>query len=168
VPISTYYDVNNPKGGNVVLAHADGYSYVLGSVVSDRYRSGHSFLESIVPYNLNPSVNHTNIHETEDAVTRMRVLGAEIELGLIHPDGTLYRRRNARIYAGVLQPRFRIGIYPRLIGSLPVSGGAHSPSAGYTKTRNALNGIMTALAAGDDTGLITAIMSTYPTSPTSR
>jgi hypothetical protein len=166
-PVTTYYDSNNTESGNVILAHGDGRSYVLGSVVSARYRSGHSFLESVVPYNLNPSVNHTNLHETEDSVPRMRVLGAEIELGLIHPDGHSPSEDEMQNYMrAYYNHALRIGIYPRLDReACQYQVEAHiAPSIGYTKTRNALNGIMTALAsASDDTGLITAIMSTYPT-----
>jgi hypothetical protein len=135
--------------------------------VSDRYRSGHAFLESIVPYHLNPGVNHTNIHETEDAVARMRVLGAEIELGLLHADGHSPTEDEMQAYMqAYYNHALRIGIYPRLDReACQYQVEAHiAPSIGYTKTRNALNGIMTALAAAsDDTGLITAIMSTYPT-----
>ena len=166
-PVSTFYDASDTDGGNVVLGHSNGHQYVLGSVVSKRYRSGHSFLESIVPFHLNPSVNHTNIHETEDSITRMRVLGAELELGLVYPDGRSPSEDEVQQYMrAYYNHALRIGIYPRLDReACQYQVEAHiAPSVGYTKTRNALNGIMTALmAASDETGLNTAIMSTYPT-----
>lgn len=166
-PVSTYYDASDTGSGNVILAHANGHQYVLGSVVSERYRSGHSYLESIVPFHLNPSVNHTNIHETEDSVTRMRVLGAEIELGLVYPDGRSPTEDEVQAYMrAYYNHALRIGIYPRLDReACQYQVEAHiAPSIGYAKTRNALNGIMTALmAASDEVGLNTAIMSTYPT-----
>jgi len=86
VPV-TLYTPDDTDGGNVVLAQPNGQRYVLGSAISNRYRSGEPFVPSIAPYNLNPSVNHTNIHETEDPATKLRVLGAEIELGIVHQDG---------------------------------------------------------------------------------
>jgi hypothetical protein len=139
----------------------------LGSVVSRRYRSGHGFRESIVPYNLNPSVDHSNIAETEDPTARMRVLGAEIELGLVHPDGRSPTEAEMQAYmTAYSRQAHRIGIYPRLDReACQYQVEAHiAPSIGYSKTRSALFGIMTALAAAsDDTGLVTAIMSTYPT-----
>jgi len=167
LPITAFYAGNNANGSNVFLAHANDHQYVLGSVVSSRYRSGHGYLESIAPYNLNPSVNHTNIQETEDPIARMRVLGAEIELGIVHPDGGSPSEDEMQEYMkAYYNHALRIGIYPRLDReACQYQVEAHiAPSLGYNKTRSALTGIMTALAAASvDTGLITAIFSCYPT-----
>ena len=65
-PVTTYYDSSQLDIGNTLLTEISGHPIVLGSYVAERYRSGHTILESLVPYNLNPSVNHTNISETED------------------------------------------------------------------------------------------------------
>lgn len=166
-PVTTYYDANNQDTGNVLLTELNGRPLVLGSVVSERYRSGHSLLESTVAYNLNPSVNHTNIAETEDSLTRLRVLGAEIEMGLMHPDGESPSEAEVQgfinSYAG---HAVRIGVYPRLDReACQYQVEAHiAPSVGYHKTRNALNGMLTALAAASrDTNLRTLIFSCYPT-----
>jgi len=72
LPVTAYYDSDHDLGANVFLAHVDGHSYVLGSAVSPRYRAGKTLAQSVVPYNLNPSVNHTNLHETDEPTTRMR------------------------------------------------------------------------------------------------
>ncbi|MBE2271241.1 MAG: hypothetical protein IAE80_23610 [Anaerolinea sp.] len=153
--------------GNVIVSHVGGRKIVLGSVVSQRYRAGHSFVESIVPYNMNPSVNHTNVAETEDSVTRMRVLGAEIELGLVHEDGGSPSEAEVQSFmSAYYNHALRIGIYPKLDReACQYQVEAHiAPSVGYTKTRNALNGILTALAlAAADTHLMTAVYSCYPT-----
>src|SRR5690606_2621615 len=166
-PVSAYYDTDDTDGGNVFLGETNGRKYVLGSVVSKRYRSNHGFIESIVPYNLNPSVNHTNIHETDDPVTRMRVLGAELELGLVHRDGSQPTEEQMQEFMrSYYNHALRIGIYPKLDReACQYQVEAHiAPSIGYHKTRTALNGIMTALAlASQDTGLQTAILSCYPT-----
>ncbi len=165
--VSAYYDANQTDGGNVILGACNDERYVLGSVVSDRYRSGQSFLESVVPYNLNPSVNHTNIQETDDPITRMRVLGAEIELGLVHPDGASPTEDEMQDYMRAYYTHaLRIGIYPKLDReACQYQIEAHiAPSIGYHKTRTALNGMLMALAASsEETGLQTAMLSCYPT-----
>ncbi|MCC6803350.1 MAG: hypothetical protein IT319_10720, partial [Anaerolineae bacterium] len=166
-PVTTYYDAGNLNTGNVLLTEIQGRQLVLGSVVSERYRSGHTLLESIVPYNLNPSVNHTNISETEDSLTRLRVLGAEIELGLMHPDGASPTEAEVHGFISAYSGHaLRIGVYPRLDReACQYQVEAHiAPSVGYNKTRNALNGMMTTLSlASRDTGLRTLIFSCYPT-----
>jgi hypothetical protein len=166
-PVTLFDPESADSQGNVLLAEHNGHHFVLGSFVSERYRSGHSYIESIIPYNLNPSVNHTNIHETEDSTTRMRVLGAEIELGLVHRDGRSPSEEEMQEYMRrYYDHALRIGIYPKLDReACQYQVEAHiAPSIGYHKTRAALNGILTALAAAsDDTGMVTAIMSCYPT-----
>ncbi len=166
-PVTTYYDANQPDTGNVLITMIEGHALVLGSFVSRRYRSGHSLLESIVPYNLNPSVNHSNIGETEDASTRLRVLGAEIELGLVHPDGHSPSEAEVQGFISAYATHAqRLGVYPRLDReACQYQVEAHiAPSVGYSKTRNALTGMLTALAAASrTTDLRTLIFSCYPT-----
>lgn len=165
--VSVYYEPQNERDAQVLLAEANGQRYILGSVVSHRYRSGKSLLDSIMPYNLNPAVNHTNIHTTEDHTERMRPLGAELELGLVHHDGNspseTEMQNFIRSYYDHAQ---RLSIYPRLDReACQYQIEAHiAPSIGYQKTRSALTGMMAALAAAcEDTGLRTAILSAYPT-----
>ena len=166
-PVTTYYDATNLDTGNVLLTEMKGRPLVLGSFVSKRYRSGHSALESVVPYNLNPSVNHSNIKETEDSLARLRVLGAEIELGLVHPDGHSPTEDEVQGYITAYAARAqRLGVYPRLDReACQYQVEAHiAPSVGYNKTRSALTGMLTALAAASrDTNLRTLIFSCYPT-----
>ncbi|MDX2162777.1 MAG: hypothetical protein SF162_15770 [bacterium] len=170
VPLSAHHDQADDAAlerGNIILAHQNGRAYVMGSTVSARYRGDHTFADSIVPYNLNPSVNHTNIQETEDPLTRMRVIGAELELGVVHGDGAPPTEADVQEYIKAYYVHAsRIGIYPRLDReACQYQVEAHiAPSVGYQKTRTALNGMFAALAAASqDTGLITAIMSCYPT-----
>ncbi len=166
-PLTTYFDPKQSDSGNVILTHFNGRPIVLGSMVSKRYRGDHPVAECIVPYNLNPSVNHTNIEQTEDPLTRMRVLGAELELGLVHPDGKSPTEDEVQSYIHAYYTHAsRIGIYPRLDReACQYQVEAHiAPSVGYQKTRTALNGMFSALAAASqDTGMVTAIMSCYPT-----
>ena len=165
--VTTYFTDDTAQGAQIILAESQGERYILGSIVSQRYRKGQSLLDSIIPYNLNPSVNHTNIHTTEDHIQQMRPLGAEIELGLVHKNGDSPSEAEMqdfiRIYYDQAQ---RLGIYPRLDReACQYQVEAHiAPSIGYQKTREALAGIMASLAAaGEETGLRTAVMSAYPT-----
>lgn len=166
-PVTTYYDANNQDTGNVLITEINGHPLVLGSVVSKRYRSGHSLLESTVAYNLNPSVNHSNIGETEDSLTRLRVLGAEIEMGLMHPDGASPSEAEVQKFITAYATHAQqLGVYPRLDReACQYQVEAHiAPSVGYHKTRNALTGMMTALAlTSRETNLRTLIFSCYPT-----
>lgn len=166
-PVTTYYDPARLDIGNTLLTEIGGHPIVLGSYVAERYRSGHTILESLVSYNLNPSVNHTNIGETEDSMTRLRVLGAEIEMGLVHLDGASPTEGEVQDFIhAYYNHALRIGVYPRLDReACQYQVEAHiAPSVGYNKTRNALTGMMTALAAASrDTDLRTLIFSCYPT-----
>jgi hypothetical protein len=165
-PVTTFYDSTQTNGGNVIIAHCDDHQYILGSVVSSRYRSGKSLANSIVPYNLNPSVNHTNIDETEDAGTRIRAIGAEIELGLFHRDGSPPDETEVKRYIAEYQANAqRLGITPQVDReACQYQIEAHiAPGIGYHRTRNALDGIMTALVASSDAAeLQTGVFSCYP------
>jgi len=166
-PVTTLYDSGNLNSGNVLITSINGHPVVLASVVSSRYRAGYDFLKSLVPYNLNPSVNHTNIKTTDDPVTRLRVLGAEIELGLVHQDGSSPTEAEVQ---GFMQAYYRqavrIGIHPHLDREACMyQVEAHiAPSVGYHKTRMALTGILTSIAASSrETGLRSLVFSCYPT-----
>ncbi len=164
--VKLYYDPS-PNGANVILSETQGHSFVLGSVVSKRYRGEKTFAQSVVPYNLNPSVNHTNIHETDNPGTRMRALGAEVELGLVHPDGKSPTEAEMQNYMRTYQEHARrLGITPHVDReACQYQIETHiAPSVGYYKTRSALQGILTALVTScEETGLQTAILSSYPT-----
>lgn len=165
--VSTFYPQDDLRGANVFLAHVNGKTHVLGTVVSARYRSGKSYRHSIVPYNLNPSVNHTNIDQTDNPTARMRALGAEIELGLVHKDGESPSEEEMQNYMAAYRRHARkLGITPHLDReACQYQIETHvAPVVGYHNTRQSLVGILTALAASsEETGLLTALMSTYPT-----
>jgi len=166
VPVTCYYDQDDAAGGNIILAHVNGQQYILGSMVSKRYRSGKTPVQSVVPYNLNPSVNHTNLHETEDPGTRMRAMGAELELGLLHYDGSPPTEDDVQNFINAYQAHARrLGITPEVDReACQYQVEVHiAPAIGYHRTRLALDGIMRAIAASSETtGLETAIFSSYP------
>ncbi len=164
--VTALYDSTQTDKGNVILGEYGGKQFILGSVVSSRYRSGKSLMDSIIPYNLNPSVNHTNIEDTPDKNTRMRAIGAELELGLLREDGTgpTLEEMDAYIERYTSHAR-RLGITPQIDReACQYQIETHvAPGIGYHRTRSALDGIMTSLTqASKATGLYTAILSCYP------
>lgn len=167
IPVSTLYPAADTSKGNVLIGHLGDRTFILGSYVSNRYRSGKSVMQSIVPYNINPSVNHTNLNETDDPATRMRAIGAELELGLLHPDGSSPAEDEMQQYIQAYQNQARrLGITPQIDReACQYQVEAHiAPGVGYHRTRSALENIMYALmAASESTGLHTAILSSYPT-----
>jgi hypothetical protein len=166
VPVTTVYEPDEKNGANVVMAQVNGRNHVLGAVVSRRYRGKKTMAQALVPYNFNPSVNHTNIHETDDPVSRMRYLGAEIELGLVHRDGHYPVEADIQDF----MQRYRLhaqklGITPQVdreAGQYQIE--AHvSPVMGYHKTRTALGGILAVLTlVSEETGLLPAVLPSYP------
>lgn len=164
--VTTYYP--NPEGdkGNIYVVEKNGKQFILGSAVSKRYRSGKTLAKSIVGYNLNPSVNHTNLHETDSPSTKMRALGAELELGLLKPDGSKPTEAEMQQYIQSYQNNARrAGITPQIDReACQFQVEAHiAPGIGYHQTRHALDGIMRSLiASSESTGLITAILAAFP------
>ena len=159
------FDPHNPAHAQILMAETNGQQYILGSAVSQRYRSGRSLLDSLTPYDLNPAVNHTNLETTADHIEQIRPLGAEVELGLVHHNGSSPTEEEMQLFIRTYYDQAqRIGISPRLDReACQYQIEAHiAPGIGYHKTRAALNGMMTALASTcEETGLRTAIMSAY-------
>lgn len=164
IPISTLYPES--EKGNVILGHANGQKYLLGSFVSKRYRHDKTLLQSVVPYNFNPSVNHTNLNESHNPSTEMRALGAELELGLYKPDGSAPTNEEVGKFSEIYRNYARMqGITPTVDREACMyQVEVHvAPSIGYNRTRNSLDSIMKSLAAAStSTGLYTAMMSAYP------
>ncbi len=166
LPVTTYYIDTDSHKANVYLANVNSKTFVLGSVVSKRYRSNKTYAQAFTAYNLNPSVNHNNISETDSPFTHMRALGAEIELGLLHPDGRGPDEDEMTRFISIYQQHARkLGITPQIDReACQYQVEAHiAPGVGYARTRASLEGIMSALLATCElTGLYTAIMSAYP------
>ena len=88
-------------------------------------------------------------------------------MGLVHPDGHSPTEDEVQGFITAYSSHAqRLGVYPRLDReACQYQVEAHiAPSVGYSKTRNALTGMLTALAAASrDTDLRTLIFSCYPT-----
>ena len=161
----TLHESDSSKG-NVLQVEVNNKSYILGTFVSERYRKNKSLIESIIPYNFNPSVNHSNIHETDTPHTRMRALGAELELGLYHEEGEAPTEEEIQQFIYIYKSNARkLGITPQVDReACQYQVEVHvSPGIGYNRTRQALDSIMGSLVvASNATQLNTAILSAYP------
>jgi hypothetical protein len=165
--VQTYFDPQDLNMPNVLFVEQNGKRYVLGSYVSRRYRKGKSIMGAMTPYHLNPAVNHLNLAETTAPGTRMRALGAEVELGLMHRDGRGPTVAESDEYTRHYQKHARrLGITPQIDHeACQYQIETHvAPGVGYHKTRHSLEGIVQALVhSSEATGLITSILSAYPT-----
>lgn len=165
-PVTACMGTDDPNNANILLAEINGKKFVLGSVVSGRYRSGKTIAQAMTSYHLNPSVNHTNISETDHPNTRIRAIGAELELGLLHPDGTGPTEDQMQAYITAYHRHARqLGITPQIDReACQYQVETHiAPSIGYHRTRGSLEGILRALVTSSaETGLNTAIFSSYP------
>jgi len=164
VPLSTVYPTS--ERGNVILAEVNGVKHILGSFVSKRYREGESIVQSMIPYNFNPSVNHTNIDETYNPSTKMRALGAELELGLFHEDGSFPNEASMQHFIETYRDNaHKLGITPQVDReACQYQVEVHiAPGVGYHRMRQSLDGILASLvAAGDATNIKTAMLAAYP------
>ncbi|MBZ0278643.1 MAG: hypothetical protein K8I60_21020, partial [Anaerolineae bacterium] len=166
-PVTAYYDDAPPESANIFLGEVNGQRHVLGSAVSGRYRGDKTLPKSIVPYNFNHSVNHTNLGETDDPSIKVRSMGAEIELGLVLRDGASPTEAQMQEYMRIYKTHAqRLGISPHVDReACQYQIEVHvAPVVGYAKTRTALQNILTALAlTSEETGLLTALLPAYPT-----
>jgi hypothetical protein len=164
IPITTLYP--DSRAGNVLIGHVGETQYVLGSCVSKRYRHGKTALQSVIPYNFNPSVNHTNLNESHNPTTELRALGAELELGLYHPDGQSPSEAEMAQFTEVYSANARsLGITPQVDReACAYQVEVHiAPGIGYNRARHSLDGILKSLVeASKATGLYTAILASYP------
>jgi len=164
IPVSTFHQ--STESGNSILGNINGKQYLLASFVSKRYRKDKPLLKSITPYNFNPSVNHTNLSETDNPKTKLRALGAELELGLYHEDGTPPTEEQMQQFIQSYRNyAHRLGITPQVDREACMyQVEVHiAPGIGYHRMRQSLDNIMQSLiAAGKTTNLNTAIMSSYP------
>lgn len=164
IPLTLMYQ--DSQKGNVILGQIGDTSFVIGSFVSARYRFGKPLLKAIVAYNFNPSVNHHNLHETENPTTQLRALGAELELGLYHKDGGAPSEEEVLRFSEIYRNNaHKLGITPQVDReACQYQVEVHiAPGVGYQRTRKSLDSILHSLVlAGDATGLNTAIMASYP------
>jgi hypothetical protein len=79
-------DGDDPDGpdGNVLVSRTE-RPYVMAVILGKRFQQG-PWLDYVKPYNLNPAVIHTNIHEAGGPL-KLRPVGTELEVGMSRRDG---------------------------------------------------------------------------------
>lgn len=81
-----YFDTDEESPDGNVLLSKTGRPYVLAVILGKRFQQG-PWLDYVKPYNLNPAVIHTNIHEAGGPL-KLRPVGTELEVGLSRLDGS--------------------------------------------------------------------------------
>jgi hypothetical protein len=79
-------DDETAPDGNVLLSKGHMRPIVLGNILGKRFQQS-SWLDYIKPYNLNPAVIHSNLHEAGGPL-KLRPVGTELEVGMVRPDGS--------------------------------------------------------------------------------
>ena len=81
-----YYEEDEQSpDGNVLLSKGATRPFVLGSILGKRFQQS-VWIDYVKPYNLNPSVIHTNLHEAGGPL-KLRPVGTELEIGMVRADG---------------------------------------------------------------------------------
>src|SRR5579859_1434413 len=78
-------DDEESPDGNVLLSKAGARPFILANILGKRFQQGF-WMDYVKPYNLNPSVIHTNLHEAGGPL-KMRPVGTELEIGMVRADG---------------------------------------------------------------------------------
>lgn len=163
IPITTFH--SSTETGNSIVGEIGGRAVLLASFVSKRFRK-RPLLQCITPYNLNPGVNHTNLDAADSPRTKLRALGAELELGLYCADGSPPAEERIQRFINIYRAHaHKLGIAAKVDReACRYQVEAHvAPRIGYHRVRQSLDGIMQSLvAAARETELCTAIMSSYP------
>ena len=163
IPITLFH--NSTQLGNSIIGEINGRRLLLASFVSARFRN-QPLLKHVTPFNLNPSVNHTNLDDADSAWTKLRALGAELELGLFCADGSSPSEEQVQQFISTYRAHaYQLGITPQVDREACMyQVEVHvAPGIGYHRTRRSLDGILQSLVvAASATNLHTAIMSAYP------
>jgi len=152
-------------GGNVLLAKGSTPPLVQASILGRRFRQG-AWLDYVKPYNLNPAVIHTNIHEAGGPL-KLRPVGTELEVGMVRRDGLEPGEAELdHFHRAYVEYALKLGacldVSPELcIYQAEVT---LSPVYGYAKALNNTERNLAALtAAAHEADLYLTAMSVYPT-----
>ncbi|GAB4546564.1 MAG: hypothetical protein OHK0023_06400 [Anaerolineae bacterium] len=148
--------------GNVLLSKT-GHPFILGTILGRRFQQG-PWLDYVKPYNLNPAVIHTNIHEA-GGMLAVRPVGVELEVGMIALDGSnptdIELDRFQQAYVTHAQ---RIGATLDISPELCIYQAEVTmpPVYGYARLLRGIELNMATLAhAAHEAGLLLQIMSVY-------
>src|SRR5215468_797751 len=80
-----YEDDEEAPDGNILLSKGSTRPFVLANILGKRFQQG-VWIDYVKPYNLNPAVIHTNLHEAGGPL-KLRPVGTELEVGMVRADG---------------------------------------------------------------------------------
>jgi hypothetical protein len=153
-----------PPDGNVLLSK-ETTPIVLGVLLGQRFQQG-PWLDYVKPYNLNPAVNHENLHQAGGPL-KLRPVGTELEVGMVRRDGAEPTAESLDLFhEGYVNYAQKVGatldISPELcIYQAEITQG---PAFGFAKLLRHLELNIGSLAHGaKNAGLMLEILSVYPT-----
>lgn len=157
-------DGDGAPDGNVLLSRGKSRPVVLGTLLGRRFQQG-PWLDYIRPYNLNPAVNHENLHQAGGQLA-LRPVGSELEVGLARADGYEPTESDLdRFHQAYFGHAARLGSALDLAPELCVyqSELVMPPVFGYAKSLRTLETNISALThATHEAGMLLSIVSVYP------
>ncbi|MEP7289261.1 MAG: hypothetical protein ABI947_26210 [Chloroflexota bacterium] len=159
-----FEDDEEAPDGNVLLSKGATRPFVLADLLGKRFQQG-GWMDYVKPYNLNPSVVHSNIHEAGGPL-KLRPVGTELEVGMVRLDGLeptdadldqfhIAYVNHAMKTGACLDVSPELCIYQAEVSSPPVFG--------YAKMlRSTELNLASLTQASHESGLLIAVMSVYP------
>src|SRR5215813_7409944 len=150
--------------GNVLLSKGSTRPFVLATILGKRFQQG-PWLDYVKPYNLNPSVIHTNIHEAGGPL-RLRPVGAELEVGMVRVDGDEPTDRGLdNFHQAYITHALRLGACLDVAPELCIYQAevTIAPVFGFAKVlRNTELNLAALTHAAHESGLFLAVLPVYP------
>ncbi len=161
-----YYEGDeDAPDGNVLLSNRTKHPLVLATLLGRRFQQG-PWLDYVKPYNLNPSVIHSNLHEAGGPL-KLRPVGVELEVGLVRSEGGEPNASDLdRFHRTYVAHAQRLGACIDLAPELCIYQAEVTipPVFGYMKALRHLELNLAALThASHEAGLYLMITSVYPT-----
>jgi len=160
----SYYEVDEESPDGNVLLSKDSRPFILATILGKRFQQG-SWLDYIKPYNLNPAVIHTNVHEAGGPL-KMRPVGTELEVGTVRPDGQEPTDNDLdRFHQSYVEHAMRFAANLDLAPELCIYQAevTMAPVFGYARLlRNIELNLATLAHAANDAGLLLQALSVYP------
>src|SRR5258708_4411852 len=158
-------DDEDAPGGSVLVARGRARPFGLGTILGKGFQQG-PWIDYVKPYNLNPAVVHTNIHEAGGPL-RLRPVGTELEVGMVRADGLEPSAEDLdqfhRAYVTIaLETGACLDVSPELC--IYQAQVLIPPVFGYAKAlRNTELNIAALTHASEKPGLRISVLSVYPT-----
>src|SRR5260221_3138664 len=159
-----YDDDEDAPDENVFLSKGSTRPFVLANILGKRFQQG-TWMDYVKPYNLNPSVIHTNLHEAGGPL-RLRPVGAELEVGMVRVDGDEPTDRGLdNFHQAYIAHALRLGACLDVAPELCIYQAevTISPVYGFAKVlRNTELNLAALTHAAHESGLFLAVLPVYP------